>query len=272
MRTDRLLEIIYLLLNDRQQTAEELANHFDVSIKTIYRDVDTLAIAGLPITKQQGINGGIVLSEDYAINKSKLTKTEEVALMKALDEIKSLPNAQLDYALKLMKQYFNEAATCWVNSDDVSLIIQNKFHQVKRATIEKNIIEFQYFNEGGYLKYKVEPYELRINGEVWKLLVRKLREKTFEEIYLSRMTEIEIKSKHFSRRKLPDEFGKKYGGTTKEICFEVKALTEELLNRFPIENFDFSKEMTFLKLVVRQDEDEKKLENEFKELKIISKP
>lgn len=88
MRTNRLLEMIYLLLDDRQQIAEELANHFGVSFKTIYRDVDTLAEAGIPITKQQGINGGVVLSKNYAINKSKLTASEEAALMNALDSIK----------------------------------------------------------------------------------------------------------------------------------------------------------------------------------------
>ncbi len=190
MRTNRLLEMIYLLLNDRQQTAEELAKHFEVSIKTIYRDVDTLAEAGIPITKQQGINGGIVLSKHYAINKSKLTKSEEAALMLALDQLKKLTNAQLEYALKLMKQYFNEAGTMWVNTGDISLDIQEKFHQVKRATIEKNVIEFNYYVGGKYVNYRAEPYELRIKGDVWKVLIRKIREMSFEEVYLSRITDM----------------------------------------------------------------------------------
>lgn len=260
MRTNRLLEIIYLLLNDRQQTAEELAKHFDVSIKTIYRDVDTLAAAGVPITKQQGINGGVVLSEDYAINKSKLTTTEEVALMNALDGLKKLPNAQLEYALKLMKQYFNEAGTLWINTDDISLDIQDMFHQVKRATIEKNVIEFQYFIDDEFLKYIAEPYELRISGDIWKLLIRETRERAFEEVYLSRMKDIAIKTKGFSRREIPDEFGKKYSGNVEEVCFEIPELTNEILNRFPIENFDFSGEHVCLTGKVKSEDDKLRIQ------------
>lgn len=270
MRTNRLLEMIYLLLNDRQQTAEELASHFNVSIKTIYRDVDTLAEAGIPINKLQGVNGGVVLSKNYATSKSKLTATEEAALMNALDSIKKLPNAQLEYALKLMKQYFNEAGTLWINTDDASLDIQNKFHQVKRATIEKNIIEFLYFSNGEFLKYKAEPYELRIKGDVWKLLIRRIREKTFEEIYLSRMTDIVIKTKGFSRREIPEEFGKRYDGDVKELCVEVKELTDRLLNRFPIECFDFSDKHTLLYLRVKFEE-ERMLFEQYHELKLAEK-
>ena len=57
------------------------------------------------------------------MNKSKLTATEESALMEVTEGIKKLPNAKLEYALKLLRQYFNEGATIWVNTDDVSLDI-----------------------------------------------------------------------------------------------------------------------------------------------------
>lgn len=270
MRTNRLLEMIYVLLNKRQQTADELAEHFGVSIKTVYRDVDTLAAAGVPISKQQGINGGVVLSKDYAVNRSKLTSSEETALMTALENIKKLPNAQLEYALKLMKQYFNEAGTLWVNTDDVSLDIQDKFHVVKRATIEKNVIAFKYFVDGNYVKNQVEPYELRIIDDVWKLLIRRIKDNSFEEIYLSRMTDIQVKSKQFARREIPDEYSKRYYGITEELIFEVNDLTEDLLNRFPIESFDFSDTTTYLKLRVKSDEDGKMIQEKYKGLKLIT--
>ncbi len=266
MRTNRILEMIYLLLNNRQQTAEELADHFDVSVKTIYRDVDTLAEAGIPITKQQGVNGGVVLDEKYALNRSKLTASEEAALIIALDEIKKLPNAQLEYALKLMKQYFNEAATLWVNTDNVSLDLQEKFHQVKRATIEKRIIEFKYYTDGEFLSYRVEPYELRLADDIWKVLVRNISEKSFEEIYLSRMAEIEIKSRCFKRREIPDEFGKKYAGPMEECSYKIFALSDELLNRFPIENFEFDSGEATLRLKVKSDVERERVHRYLKEI------
>lgn len=259
-----------MLLNNRQQKSQDIADHFGVSTKTIYRDVETLAQAGMPISMQQGIGGGIVLSENYAINKTKLTTSEESVLMKALDEIKKLPNAQLDYALKLLKQYFNEAATLWVNTDDVALDIQDKFHMVKAATIEKKVIEFDYFTSGRFIKYRVEPYELRLKGEVWTLLVRQIKSDSFEEIYLSRMKDIDIKIKHFTRREIPDEFGKRYGGAAEEVCFEVVELTEEILNRFPIENFEFKDNQIFLKLNVKNGENHLKIQKINPELKYVN--
>jgi predicted DNA-binding transcriptional regulator YafY len=261
--------MIYLLLNNRQQKAQDIADHFAVSTKTIYRDVETLAQAGVPISMQQGIGGGIVLSENYAINKTKLTASEEVMLMKALEDIKKLPNAQLDYALKLLKQYFNEAGTLWINTDDVALDMQDKFHLVKVATIEKRAIEFEYYDAGQFKKYLVEPYELRLKGEIWSLLVRHVKVDSFQEVYLSRMRDIEIKTKHFTRRELPDEFGKRYNGAVKDICFEVVELSDEILNRFPIESFEFENNQILLNLKVRNDENELRIQKLFPNLKYI---
>jgi len=263
MRISRIIEMIYLLLNNRQQKAQYIADHFGVSTKTIYRDVETLAQAGVPISMQQGIGGGIVLSENYEINKTKLTASEEAVLMKALDEIKKLPNAQLDYALKLLKQYFNEAATLWVNTDDVALDIQDKFHMVKAATIEKRVIEFGYFTNGKFIKYYVEPYELRLKGEVWTLLIRHIKLDSFEEVYLSRMNAIEIKTKHFTRREIPDEFGKRFDGPVIEARVVVAEVTEDILNRFPIENFVFNENETILMLKVKSNEDLEKIQIQF---------
>lgn len=269
MRTSRIIEMIYLLLNNRQQKAQDIADHFGVSTKTIYRDVETLAEAGVPISMQQGIGGGIVLSDNYAINKTKLTVSEEVVLMKALDEIKKLPNAQLDYALKLLKQYFNEAATLWINTDDIALDIQDKFHKVKVAIIEKRVIEFDYFTNLKFIKYRVEPYELRLKGDVWNLLVRHIKTDCFEEVYLARMKDIDIKTKCFTRRELPVEYGKRYGGTINEIRFQVTDLTDEILNRFPIENFEFAEDEIFLCVKVKETEKALMIEKEFVELKYI---
>ena len=269
MRTSRIIEMIYLLLNNRQQKAQDIADHFGVSTKTIYRDVETLAQAGVPISMQQGIGGGVVLSENYSINKTKLTASEEAVLLKALDEIKKLPNAQLDYALKLLKQYFNEAGTLWVNTDDVALDMQTKFHLVKAATIEKHVIEFEYYTGQKYKKYRVEPYELRLKGEIWTLLVWQIKTDSFEEVYLSRMKDIEIKTKHFTRRELPDEYCKRYDGVVKEVCFEVIELTEEILNRYPIENFEFKDDLILLKLSLKNDEDYLSIQRRFSELKYV---
>jgi len=267
MRTSRILEMIYLLLNNRQQKAQDIADHFGVSTKTIYRDVETLFEAGIPISMQQGVGGGIVLSENYAINKTKLTASEEKILMKAIEDIKKLPNAQLNYALKIIKQYFNEAGTMWVNTNDFSLGMHDKFHLVKVATIEKRVIEFDYFDGSKFVKKRVEPYELRNDGDIWTLLIRHVRTSAFEEMYLARMKDIDIKSKYFSRRELPLTFSKRYDGNVKEACFFVEELTDELLNRFPIECFEINIDSIILKVKLKENVDAEELLTKFTELK-----
>ena len=267
MRISRMLEMIYLLLEKRKSTAREIALHFDVSTKTIYRDVEVLIKADIPIRMQKGVNGGIVLDENYAINQSKLSAAETEKLIKTLAAIKKLPNAKLEYTLKMMKQYFNEAGTMWINDDDISLDIQDKFHKIKVATIQKSVIKFKYFNGKEFIEYYVEPYELRIKNNVWKLVIRNIKTEEFEEIYISRMKNIEVSNKNFLRVELPDEFGKKYCGSIKEITFKIKELTDEMLNTFPIENFDFTDDEIYLNLKVKSDENVENIINRFKGMK-----
>ena len=83
------------------------------------------------------------------------------------------------------------------------------------------------------------------------------------------MKDIEIKTKHFTRRELPNEYGKQYGGTVKEICFEVIELTDAILNRFPIEDFEFRDDQAFLYLKVKTHEDVLMVQRRFPELQYV---
>lgn len=268
MRTSRMIEMIYLLLDNRQQKAQVLADHFSVSTKTIYRDVETLSKAGIPITMQQGVSGGIILDERYMTNQKKLSEREEKGLASAIENIKKLPNAQLEYALKMLKQYFNEAGTLWVNTDDVSLDLQDKFHIVKVAIIEKCLLEFDYFDDGGFNKYISEPYELRLKNNIWTLVTYNTSIEQFEVLYLSRMTEIKVKEVTFKRRTLPEEYGKRYSGQVCEVEFKILNLSERLLNTFPIECIDFEKKI--LKVNVKEwDKSGEFVDGCFDELELI---
>jgi len=269
MRTSRMLEMIYLLLEKRQMTSKELAEHFNVSTKTIYRDVEELAKVGIPILMQQGVNGGIVLADEYAVSNTKLSSLESESLIKALEDLKRLPNAKLDYALSMLKQYFNEAGTMWVNTNDVSLDIQSKFHQVKVAIIECNVIEFQYYTGKEFIRCHVEPYELRIKNDIWSVIVRNINSNAFEALYLSRIKDIVVKGKQFARREMSEEFVEKYTGKTRKVNFEVLELTDEMLNRFPIENIRFVEDKAFLSLEIKEVEDLERILSSYSTLKLV---
>ncbi len=82
MKIDRLLGILIQLINKDKVTAKELAEHFEVSVRTIQRDMDTLNMAGIPLYADVGKNGGYALLDNYKLNKSFLNRSEANILIK----------------------------------------------------------------------------------------------------------------------------------------------------------------------------------------------
>ncbi|MGG3642852.1 helix-turn-helix transcriptional regulator [Bacillus gobiensis] len=89
MKLDRLLAIIVVLLGKRRIQAKELADIFEVSVRTIYRDIDTINQAGIPVITYQGTGGGIGIMDEYRIEKKWLTEDELAAIATALHSISS---------------------------------------------------------------------------------------------------------------------------------------------------------------------------------------
>lgn len=77
MRESRLFRIVYYLLQNGKATASELAQKFEVSIRTIYRDIDSISSAGIPIYATQGKGGGISILNDYTLDKSLFSEQEQ---------------------------------------------------------------------------------------------------------------------------------------------------------------------------------------------------
>ena len=99
MQMNRLLNIVYILLKNKTVTAKELAKHFKVSTRTIYRDIDVLSNAGIPVYMSQGKGGGISLGDNYAIDQSIQPYQEENEIIKELEYLKSQKNPDVEQAL-----------------------------------------------------------------------------------------------------------------------------------------------------------------------------
>ena len=87
MKLDRLLSILVVLLRKQRVQAKELAEMFDVSVRTILRDVDAINLAGIPIVTYQGINGGIGIAEGFRLDRSVLTSEDMAAIISTLKGI-----------------------------------------------------------------------------------------------------------------------------------------------------------------------------------------
>ena len=94
MQTGRLFEIVYLLMERRRMTTEELARELEVSARTIRRDVEALSGAGIPVYMTRGKGGGVHLLDNYVLNKSLVSESEQEEILAALDaadEVKGIP-------------------------------------------------------------------------------------------------------------------------------------------------------------------------------------
>ena len=173
MKINRLFEIIYLLLEKRTITAKELAAHFEVSVRTIYRDIDILASASIPIYFQRGKHGGIKLMDNYIMNKSLLSQKEQNEILYALQSLNTTNYFKNDKTLSKLSAIFNQKADDWIkidfsryNNDDDNTL----FEKLKEAILTKQTVKFDYFNtKGKHSERTADPLTLWFKEKAWYL-------------------------------------------------------------------------------------------------------
>lgn len=155
MEQSRLFKIVYHLLEKGKSTAPELAEKFEVSIRTIYRDLDAISAAGIPIYTTQGKGGGIFIMQDFVLNKSILSEQEKEQILMALQGISITEHNQTDELLMKLGGLFQSKVTNWIEVD-FSEWYKNTpnydvFNLIKNAIFNQYIITFSYFaREGNY--------------------------------------------------------------------------------------------------------------------------
>ena len=107
MQIDRLIQIVFLLLRHENITAKQLAEELCVSTRTIYRDINILSIAGIPITSQKGYGGGLSLLQGFSLDKSYFTQEEQKNIIQALQILKSSNYPDADKSLNKVAGLFS---------------------------------------------------------------------------------------------------------------------------------------------------------------------
>ena len=231
MQINRLFEIIYLLLNKKFTTANELAEHFEVSVRTIYRDIDTLSLAGIPIYALQGKGGGISLLEHYVLDKSVLSEREQNEILYALQSLTVTQVPEADKVLAKLSSLFNKSRTNWIEvdfspwgSDDKGF---SQFTLIKDAILSHKIIEFNYFGSSGEkTARRVEPMKLIFKINAWYLQAFCLTRNELRMFKIVRMADVQITEDLFTQmipQPLPD--GGQLQETQKwiELCLNISA-------------------------------------------------
>ena len=211
MKINRLLEIMTILLSRRTVTAKELADRFGVSKRTIYRDVDALSSAGVPIYTDIGKNGGISLLEDYTLNKALLSKSERDGLILALKAMGATDYPEADALLEKISSIFkSNMVHDWIEVDFESWSSKvnedNKFSKIREAIINNLVINFDYFNGSGIKSNrKAEPVKLMFNAYTWYLIAYCHNRNAHRMFRLSRIKNVRLTDKRFTKRTITEE-------------------------------------------------------------------
>ncbi len=204
MQISRLFEMVYILLDKKTVTAGELADHFEVSKRTIYRDVEVLSSAGIPIYMSKGKGGGISLLPSFTLDKSVLNLEEKADILLALKAVNSVGISESDTALKKLSSLFGSVNTDWLEVDFSSWSNTSKeeetFGVLKKAVIQKNIISFVYSNANGEnMRREAEPLRLCFKGSSWYLYAFCDMRQDYRFFKLSRIKELTVSSMAFER-------------------------------------------------------------------------
>ena len=200
MQISRLFEIVILLLDKKTATAAELARHFGVSQRTIYRDVEALSGAGIPIYASQGKNGGIALVESFVIQKSLLSKEEQTEILAALQGLKAIGITKGEGLLAKWRVLFGAGDGDWVAVDfsDWSQTKQSELALLKDAILNKKVLCFTYYGASGEkTRREAEPLQLWFKSRAWYLKAFCRLRREVRLFKLTRMKDVRLSGDKF---------------------------------------------------------------------------
>lgn len=218
MKIDRLIAIIMVLLDREKISAASLADMFEVSQRTIYRDLDTINQAGIPILSTSGPNGGVEILKSYKIEKRLFSTSDITALLMGLGNIQcNIPNSKVVETLAKVKGmvppenqreldfHTNQIridVNPWLYTDVLSDLIE-----LIRIALEKHqLLRFDYRDiRNQNSSREIEPYRLLLKGEEWYIQGYCLSREDFRTFKLIRMQNVCILEETFEIRDFPYE-------------------------------------------------------------------
>ena len=196
MSQGRLFELLCLLLERGRMTAPQLAEHFEVSVRTIYRDIDALSAAGVPVYSTPGKGGGVSLLEGYTLHRAAFTEEEQQLLLTALRSLPGDAGQGTAETLSKLSALFRRREPDWLQvelSRWGSAGADNaKFVQLKEAILSRRVLSFTYVGASGQTtRRSVLPARLVFKGRDWYLQGFCLERAAYRTFKLTRMLEPE---------------------------------------------------------------------------------
>ncbi len=213
MKLDRLISIIMILLDKKRIGAQELADMFEVSPRTIYRDIDTINMAGIPVRSTSGVGGGFEIMPKYKIDRKVFSTADLSALLMGLSSLSSMIRGdELVNALAKVKSFIpaDRAKDIELKANQIYIDlspwignrnIQPYLEMIKTALQESKLLSFEYADRyGNKTARTAEPYQLVLKSGHWYWQGYCHKRNDFRLFKFSRLSNLQIKEETFTPR------------------------------------------------------------------------
>ena len=209
MKTDRLIGILSILLQEEKVTAPVLAEKFEVSRRTINRDIENLCRAGIPIKTEQGTGGGISIMDGYRMDRTILTSRDMQMILAGLRSLDSISGSR--YSSQLMEK-LQSGSSAFISGRDSMLIdlsswykasLAPKIEVIQSAIENRNQLEFRYYAPSGESLRAIEPYYLVFKWSSWYVWGWCTAREDFRLFKLNRMDKVTESNRRFDCRSVP---------------------------------------------------------------------
>lgn len=237
MKESRLFKIIYFILEKGRVTAPELAEKFEVSVRTIYRDVDVISSAGIPIYVTTGRSGGIQILDNYVLDKAFFSDKEKHDILSALQSFSVIDNTYERELLTKLSALFNTQPENWVEVDFSrwgSKTQDNaKFEQLKNAAINHKVVTIVYVSSySKKTKRNIHPLKLYYKSKEWYVKAYCAEKKDFRLFKINRIIDCEILDEDFIPVEFPELQDAEQNGYNKIVLRFPKEMAYRVYDEF----------------------------------------
>lgn len=244
MKIDRLIGIISILLQQDKVTAAELAEKFEVSYRTIIRDIDDIDRAGIPIVTEKGRSGGISVMEGFRLDRTMLSSEDMRSILSGLQ---SLDSVSTNGRYRQLMDKLSPDRSHMMSADNQIIIdlsswdssaVSDKIALIKTAMENHETISFKYYAPSGETRRTVEPYHLIFQWSGWYVWGFCTVRQDWRMFKLTRITKLICTGEKCTEREVPDYTCDKllhtHGGITAEVKFD-KSVKWRIIDEFGTE-------------------------------------
>ncbi len=202
MADNRLFQMLFILLEKGSSTAPELAERFEVSVRTIYRDIDILSSVGIPVYTAQGKGGGIFIQENYVLDKSLLTEREQKQILMSLQGLRVMDEENTSALLSKLGGIFQKQNVNWIEVDfsEWNKKSEEGFQLLRSAIFQGKVVDFTYHGGKGQSERRsAEPLKLVFKNREWYLYAFCRTRQDYRLFKLHRMRKLQISEVDFVR-------------------------------------------------------------------------